>query len=601
MSEPTNVEQLAQEPEQDVKARKKAANQIIELVKSLDVELFHTPEDEAYATVLVDENWETWPIASDEFHSFLTRLYFEAEGGAPGSQALTDATNTLKAEARFRGECHPVHVRVAEKHDALFIDACDEAGNAIKVTPTGWEVVRDTPVKFRRPKGMQALPLPVRGGDINELRAFLNVPRLEHWMLVLAWLAAVFFARGPFTFLVLLGRQGSAKTTTARALRRLSDPNKADVRAQPRNEENLMVSARNGKMMIIDNISNIPVWLSDALCRLATGGGFATRELFTNLSEVIVEACQPVVLTGIDDSVSRSDLLDRCLLIELPPIDPALRRSEVEFWKTYSDAAPRLFGAVLDLLAGVLRHLPAARERMTTRPRMADFAERGVAVEMAMGWPAGAFMAAYEQNQASADDVAIESSFIGAFICELATRNWEGTPSELLKKLEQMFDSEGAAPRPNFNHVAPPAVKRQRPTGWPMTTKALKGQLMRILPNLVTRGVEVTFGQTSGSGSKKVVRIRTTGQQQQVPQAPAAIPAPVPFLPPAPIPAPTTTTSTPPPPLPFVVPAPAPFQVPPAAVPLPLPFQVPAAAAQGNHADKPELPNIPVPFLPGVK
>lgn len=607
MTEPTNVDQLAQETEQEqVKGKKKAATQIVELAKQRGVEFFHTPDDDTYATVVTEGKRDTWPVASRDFRSFLTELYMDSEGSAPGSQALQDAVNTLQAEARFRGSCVPVYVRTAEKDAALYIDIGDEDRTIIRVTPDGWTTVDDAPVRFRRPKGMQALPFPVRGGEINELREFLNVPKIEHWMILLAWLVAVFFTKGPFTFLVLLGRQGSAKSTTARALRRLSDPNKADLRSQPRHEHDLVVSARNSKLMVFDNISNISVWLSDALCRLATGGGFATRELYTDLDEVIVEVCQPVMLTGIDDSVNRSDLLDRCLLIELPPIEMTSRRSEHEFWSAFDAAAPRLFGAILDLLAAVLRNLPEARTSLTERPRMADYAERGIAVELALNWPEGAFMAAYNANQASANDVAIESSFIGTFVCELAIGGWEGTPTELVKKLEQMFDQQGVAPRRDFNQPAPPVVRRQRPKGWPSTAKALKNQLVRIMPNLAAKGVEVTFGQTSGSGSKKIVRIRTTGQQQLVPQAPpAGIPAPVPFLPPAPVPAPVplpvTTTFTPPPPLPFAVSAPVPSHVPSAAVPLPLPFHVPVAAAQGNHANKPELPSIPVPFLPGVK
>jgi putative DNA primase/helicase len=43
-----------------------------------------------------------------------------------------------------------------------------------------------------------------------------------------------------------------------------------------------MVTAVGGGLLSFDNISAIPVWLSDCLCRLSTGGAYATRGLYTN-------------------------------------------------------------------------------------------------------------------------------------------------------------------------------------------------------------------------------------------------------------------------------------------------------------------------------
>ena len=112
-------------------------------------------------------------------------------------------------------------------------------------------------------------------------------------MLLAAWLVAAFRPHGPYPILVLHGEQGSAKSTTARVLRALLDPNTAPLRGEPRDLRDVMIAASNGWIISFDNLSRIPHWLSDALCRLATGGGFSTRELYTDSEEVLFDAQRP--------------------------------------------------------------------------------------------------------------------------------------------------------------------------------------------------------------------------------------------------------------------------------------------------------------------
>jgi hypothetical protein len=78
---------------------------------------------------------------------------------------------------------------------------------------------------------MQALPLTVNGGSIDDLRKFLNVVSDDNFRLVIAWLVGALRERGPFPILVLSGEHGTAKTTVARILRECVDPNRAPVRA----------------------------------------------------------------------------------------------------------------------------------------------------------------------------------------------------------------------------------------------------------------------------------------------------------------------------------------------------------------------------------
>ena len=93
--------------------------------------------------------------------------------------------------------------------------------------------------------------------------------------------------------------------------------------------------------------------MKTGLCRISTGGGFATRQLYTDSEETIIDATRPILLNGIDTVATRGDLLDRALVVTLPRVDAY--RAETEIWKGFDEAAPKLFGAMLDALSTATR------------------------------------------------------------------------------------------------------------------------------------------------------------------------------------------------------------------------------------------------------
>ena len=291
-------------------------------------ELFHTADDTAYADIEIDGHRETWRVRSSGFRRWLVRQYFEETDGAPGSEALQSALNVLEARAHFDGPERPVFIRVGSLDGRLYLDLGDDTWRAVEIGAEGWRVIDKPPVRFRRSAGMQPLPMPERGGSIDALRAFLNVKSDEDFVLVVAWMLAVLRDRGPYPLLVLSGEQGSAKSTFSAILRALLDPNTAPLRALPREDRDLFIAANNGHVLAFDNVSGLPNWISDTLCRLATGGGFAVRQLYTDHDEVLFDAARPVILNGIEDLVSRPDLADRAvfLTLEANPRGPSSAR-----------------------------------------------------------------------------------------------------------------------------------------------------------------------------------------------------------------------------------------------------------------------------------
>ena len=182
---------------------------------------------------------------------------------------------------------------------------------------------------------MLSLPVPVRGGSIEALASFFNLPTRSDFVLVVAWLLAALRPGGPYPLLAISGEQGSAKTVLAKVLRALVDPNAAPVRTAPREERDLFIAAGNGHLLALDNLSEIPAWVSDALCRLASGGSFAVRRLYTDQDEMLFQAARPIILNGIEDVITRPDLADRAIFLTLPHVQEERRRAENEIWRDF--------------------------------------------------------------------------------------------------------------------------------------------------------------------------------------------------------------------------------------------------------------------------
>lgn len=339
---------------------------------------------------------------------------------------------------------------------------------------------------------MLALPEPVKGGHVDELRNYVNVHD-EEWPLLLACLLAAYRPRGPYPVLNLHGEQGSAKSTTAKVLRSLVDPNTAPLRSEPREPRDLMIAANNGWIVALDNLSHLPAWLSDALCRLSTGGGFSTRELYSDSDEVIFDAMRPLVLTGITEVATRSDLLDRSIMLSLPTIPEHKRRPESEFWVAFQKSLPSIFGAMMTAVSEATNKI--TNTRITKLPRMADFALWAVAGEKSLGLESGRFLAAYGDNRAAGNEVALESSPVAAavitFMADKTT--WTGTATELLDEVEKLTDE-----------------KLRKSKAWPKSPRGLSGTLKRLAPNLRQVGVEVDFDREPDRDRRRVVVLART-------------------------------------------------------------------------------------------
>jgi hypothetical protein len=453
-------------------------------------DLFHTATGTAFADILVDGHRETWPIRSKRFRAWLRRRYYKATGGAASAAEIRSALDLLEARAQFDGPECAVHVRIAEHAGHIYLDLADEQWRAVDIGPDGWRVIGCPPVRFRRPAGMLPLPEPQQGGSVESLNSFLNLASRDDFILMVAWLFAALRPGGPYPLLAISGEQGSAKTVLSKLLKTLIDPNAAPVRSLSREERELMIAANNGYLLAFDNLSGLPAWLSDALCRLASGGSFAVRQLYTDDDEVLFEAARPILLNGIEEVISRPDLGDRAIFLTLAPIGEAQRRPEAELWREFEIARPCILGALLDAAVHGLRTL--GHVHLDRLPRMADFAIWATACETAL-WPAGTFARAYKANRRTAIEAMIEADPVATCVRELMAERstWTGRAADLLRAGGVVGDEAWT-----------------KSAGWPKTPRALAGRLRRAQTFLRTLGIEITFSREGRAGTR-MIRVST--------------------------------------------------------------------------------------------
>ncbi len=431
----------------------------------------------------------------DSLRAELAAIYAGDRGRVPSASALADALLVLEGKALGTNR-EDLFLRLAPHGEGVVLDLGDETGAAVLVGPGHWDVVSRSPVLFRRTELTGALPVPVSGGTLEELAELLNV---AEWPLVAAWLAAALLPDMAHAVLSLAGEQGTGKSTAGRLLAATIDPSPAQLRAAPKDPEGWAVAAAGSWVVGIDNVSSIPTWLSDAMCRASTGEGVVRRKLYSDDSLSVLAFRRAVLLTSIDAGALRGDLADRLLLVELERIPAHRRRLDEDLASAFATAHPRILGAVLDLAADVLAVLP--KIHLAELPRMADFARVLAAVDHILGTDAlGSYLG---QRDRIAEDV-VEGDMVAQAVRDFAKAvgTWEGTSAQLLER------------------ITPDRPQR----GWPRTPRALSGIVSQYAPALRSVGVEVERGERTKAARAWVIRARERGKSPSPPSPPSPTP-----------------------------------------------------------------------------
>jgi hypothetical protein len=260
-----------------------------------------------------------------------------------------------------------------------------------------------------------------------------------------------------------------------------------------------MLDAKNNHVVAFDNLSSIRPELADQICRLATGGGLGRRRLYSDSDDAVFEAQRPIIMNGIPDLATRSDLADRALVLALPPVPPERRISEQELKERTDQALPAAMEHILDAVVLGLGRLPEVRRRVkdncTHLPRMADFALWGMAVAPGLGWTEEDFLAAYRSNHTLAQDAVLDGDPVAvALLAFMENRpQWKGSATELLTGLQ---------------------AHRGLDNSWLRTPSALGQHLRRLEPALRSRQIHIESSRSKNHRSWVIRNLGLRGESK---------------------------------------------------------------------------------------
>ena len=453
-------------------------------------ELFVDQYGEPYAAVRINEHIETLNLNHTRFRNWLCKANYEQEGLVPSSESITNVLNILKAKAEFDGNSKELYLRVAydTKEDetgttrtTILYDLTNKEWEAIIITPKGWTIEK-APVIFRRHNAQpQVYPSKDYSQDIlDRFINLLNVKGEKRKLLIKCYIIALFIPDIDKPILMLHGDPGGAKSTLEELINTLVNPSSVLTFALPKDIVELVQQLDHNYVVYYDNISKMPDWISDQFCRASTGGGSSKRRLYTDDDDKIYNFRRCVGFNGVNLAATKSDLLDRGLIIKVERIDDNAKRKKQHIWHEFEEIRPRLLGYILDILVKFLEMRQTASIKFEKLPRMADFAECAEIISRCMGNPDNQFIDAYYENIALQTEEILETSLVASAILKFMEdrKEWTGNATELLGFLDQIVGD-----------------KASKNKYWPKTSSVLSRRINEVKTNLREVGVLIKEGQ----------------------------------------------------------------------------------------------------------
>ena len=374
----------------------------------------------------------------------------------PTVSAVKDAQEILAAKALI-GPSYQLWRRTGYQGNTVWVD-CGER-QAVEVTAKGWRIVGEVPIRFLEVSGQLPLPanqlLTARGDGVEAARCIMPLEGDAQWIMWLTWLAFALQPHGAFPILSLTGPPHAGKSTAAEVTKSFVDPNTTPLLFSPSNQRDLAAYANSGWALALDNVTHVPGWLSDALCGLSTGIGFAARELYSDADLFRVGGFRPLIITSLGGWASRGDLQDRTIQLALAPL--TLMSGDVK--RAVDNARPAVLAWLLDVLVDAL-----GRTQAPAKYRFPWF----LTVAQVVGERLGADgIGAFEELRHNTQAAAASDSPIVDLLVKLVARTgeWEGTTAQLLSVLHDEAGGQG----------------RSTWLTWPRTAEGL-GRMLRTLP-----------------------------------------------------------------------------------------------------------------------
>ncbi len=420
---------------------KDVTTKIFDEVKQ-EIEFFIDEIEICYGILYINGNEKYYPLDSVDFKNWLRRKSREINDGKIVSDyVLKNVRSQLKSEINIEksSKQHKLSNRVAEKNGEFWYDLGNENWSAVRINKSGWSIVENTPILFRKKQHINEQVLPEKEGDPWKFIEFVNVEDEHQKTLLMVYLISLFIPEINHAILVLNGGPGTAKTTLMKYIRKLVDPSQIPVMNFPRDERQLIQTFDHHYCSFFDNVSKISKNQSNHLCKAATGVGEQVRKLYTDDEYIIRQYNRCIALNGIDLVPKEEDFLSRSIIIRTKKIDSNnLKRASV-LENEFQKAVPNILSGIFSTISRAMFIYENKDFKASTR--MGDFLVWGLAIAEALeGISAENLKNAFHQNENYKNKQLLKKDpFASAVKIMLKKkRRWEGSASQLLSTLEPL-------------------------------------------------------------------------------------------------------------------------------------------------------------------
>lgn len=483
----------------DNNEKENAALKMIKLVQNGT--FFLNEVEEPYAKIEVNGHEEVFKIGSQRFKGLLRLLYFRECGKPAGTESLIQAVSTLEAMALYSKQVHYISRRIGRLDTDIYYDLGDSEWRAVKISPSCCQIISRAPISFVRTKTVapQVVPHFRDPADLMKLLSrHFRFQSKRYLILFAVYLVSCFIPDIPHPLLLLAGEKGAAKSTSLRMSRAIVDPSRIDLLSMPNSKDDLVITLNNHYMPCFDNLDSLSAEKSDVLCMSSTGGSISKRTLFTNDDETILNLKRCVALNGTSVVVTRPDLLDRTIIIDLKRIPKNERKDEASVWKAFNLDMPEMFGACLQAVSKAMVILPTVV--LSESSRMADFAKWGYAIAEALGIGGNKFLKAYDDNRDRANEEVISTNPVAVALLSFmeGRSHWKGDWTQLLALLNRSALKKGIS---TYNKL------------WPAGAQALSRRMNDIKSNLEEAGIH--FVTRQNAKKEKILTLQNTNHESQ--------------------------------------------------------------------------------------
>lgn len=329
----------------------------------------------------------------------------------------------------------------------------------MEITEEGWNIDNDPPTMFIQYRHQKPQVEPVENGDVKTILKYINIKQDK--TLFLCWLISCFVPDIPHAMPIFYGEKGAAKSTTCTLLKRLIDPSALETLTLQSDSRSMAVNLQQHWFLPFDNVSRISDETSDTLCRAITGGGIQQRKLYSDADDYIFTFKRCLALNGINNVATRSDLLDRAILVELSRIPEKDRRELSEIQQNFEKDLPYILGGIFDVLSKAMALYPSLK--LDNLPRMADFARWGYVIGQALGGLGDEFIKEYRINCDCQNIEVLNSDIVASLMVSFMKdkSKWEGTMSELLNEIVSLAPSKGISTKTKGFPAYPNVLSRK--------------------------------------------------------------------------------------------------------------------------------------------